>query len=805
MIEPFLPATDSISKGIVACVSPRRPFADFCACCCAVACGGLNGRFCARASYPRFPRREAFNRPVPFPPLRRRKRTSRTYQDRRGGSHPYHRCIDRDDGAGIDRAPSQSGTNLTGAPQQHQTAERPASLAARGRFQVVQWLRAVPIRWRILSIAGLNSAVVVVLAVLIWNGTKVLDSAWDDVRQVRESDKILALLESETSRLQNLIHRYINQPSPDLFAEILLLREAVLGTLTNRAANDPMLSGSVERLEHVTDRFLNGFGELRAVQATITKTYEQQVLGPAREMAGLYSIIEGATGHRDAQIWPALGKSREAFTAMLVATNAYYLSRATASAEDARRNTETIENTIPAMADLADNDLQRMALTRLQARTVALREGMAKLTEQLAIRTELLRNTIDASQAEAIVVIDELSVKMRQREHKAQETFDKTLSGISRRVLSIAVMFLGIILSAGVLIALSIRLPLQQILAAMHAITSGNYDRHVQGTAARDEVGAMARAVDVFRENAIAKRKTEDELRASKEKAESALLELNAAQQNLIDAERLAALGGLVAGVAHEVNNPIGISLTVASSFARRAEMFEAELRSEPLRRSKLDAFVKTSRDAAGQLVANLHRAGELIQSFKQVAVDRSHAERRQFNLGQATDQIVASLKPVLKKAAITLSVDVPEGLVIDGYPGSYGQILTNLFLNAANHAFADGRSGSISISARPRGSDDVEIIFADNGAGMTPDVQRQAFDPFFTTRRNEGGTGLGLHIVYNLVTQQLGGRMMLESRLGQGTTFRIIMPRAAKGGSATSEQASNGIPQWPNRTMSST
>jgi signal transduction histidine kinase len=694
---------------------------------------------------------------------------------------------------------------LVGAPQQDGTAERPAGFAARGRFRIVQLLRAVPIRWRILSIAALNSAVVIVLAVLIWNGATVLGSAWEDVRQVRESDKILASLESETSRLQNLIHRYINQPSPELFAEILLLREAVLGTLTTRASNDPMLAGSVERLEHVTDRFLNGFGELRAVQATITKTYEEQVLGPAKDMAGLYSIIEGATGHRDALIWPSLGKSREAFTAMLVAANAYYLSLSSASADDARRNTETIEKTIPVMTDLADNDLQRMALARLNTRTLALREGLAKLTEELANRTELLRNTIDASQADAIGVIDELSVKMRQREQKAQETFDRTLSNISSRVLSIAVIFLGIILSAGVLIALSIRLPLHQIMAAMHAITSGDYDRAVQGTTAKDEVGAMARAVEVFRENAIAKRKTEDELRASKEKAESALLELNTAQQNLIDAERLAALGGLVAGVAHEVNNPIGISLTVASSFARRAEMFEAELRTEPLRRSKLDEFVKISRDASQQLVANLHRAGELIQSFKQVAVDRSHAERRQFGLGEATDQIVASLRPVLRKAAITLSVDVPEGLMIDGYPGSYGQILTNLFLNAANHAFADGRSGAISISARARGSDDVEIIFADNGAGMTPDVQRQAFDPFFTTRRNEGGTGLGLHIVYNLVTQQLGGRMMLESRLGQGTTFRIIMPKVAKGGPTITDAATDGTPQWPNRTMSST
>src|SRR6202007_3095099 len=254
-----------------------------------------------------------------------------------------------------------------------------------------------------------------------------------------------------------------------------------MGPLTSRSSTDPMLSGSVQKLERVTERFLNGFGELREVQATISKTYEQEVLTPPRDMAGLYSIIEGATGHRDALIWPSLGKSREAFTAMLVAANSYYLSLATASAEEARRNTETIERTIPVMTDLADNDLQRLALQRLQGRTAALREGLAKLSEQLNSRTELLRNTIDATQAEEIGAIDELSKKMREREQKAQETFDRTLSDISRRVL----------------IALSIRLPLQQIMTAMRAITIGDYDREVQGTTARDEVGAMARAVEV--------------------------------------------------------------------------------------------------------------------------------------------------------------------------------------------------------------------------------------------------------------------------------------------------------------------
>ncbi|MEZ5765509.1 MAG: ATP-binding protein [Xanthobacteraceae bacterium] len=671
---------------------------------------------------------------------------------------------------------------------------------------LVNLVRAIPIRWRILSIAALNSAVVLILAGMIWTGSRGLDSAWDEVRQVRESDKILAVMESETGRLQNLIHRYINQPSPELFAEILLLREAVLGTLTTRATTDPMLSGSVRELEQVTEKFLDGFGEVRAIQATIAKTYEEQVLTPAREMAGLYAIIDSATGRRDTLMAPSLGKSREAFTAMLVAANAYYLSLATESAEEAKRSTDTIEKTIPVMLDLAENDLQRQALQRLGQRATSLREGLSELSEHFATRTHLLRTEIDANQAATIAAIDGLSVKMRQREQAAQTKFDRTLRSISTRVGTVSLVFIGVIIVAGVIIALSIRLPLQQIMSAMRAITSGNLDRRVRGTQAKDEIGAMARAVEVFRANAIAKQTAENELRASKERAENALAELRTTQQNLIDAERLAALGGLVAGVAHEVNNPVGISLTVASSFERRAAAFEADLQAkQPLRRSQLDEFVASSRDASQQLVSNLQRAAELIASFKQVAVDRSHAEQREFDLQEATEQIVASLRPVLRKSPITLDMNVPEGLVVNSYPGSYGQVLTNLFLNAVNHAFADGKGGNIRFEAKARGADDIEIIFADDGAGMTPEVQRQAFNPFFTTRRGEGGTGLGLHIVYNLVTQQLGGRMMLDSKPGQGTTFRIIIPRAARAASVGMPTMSeSGSEQWPTRTMSS-
>lgn len=656
-----------------------------------------------------------------------------------------------------------------------------AAEANPGHSSLVNLVRAVPIRWRILSIAALNSAVVIILGLMIWSGAKNLSAAWDEVRQVRNSERVLTVLESEAGRLQNLIHRYINQPSPDIFAEILLLREALLGTLNNRAAMDPTLSGSVAELDAVTERFLDGFGELRTLQATISKTYEEQVLAPAKDMAGLYAIIDSTIQQRNALIGPSLGKSREAFTALLVATNSYYLSLSASAADEATRNISTIENTIPVMIDLAENDLQRTALMKLREQTEALRNGLARLAEHFAARATLLRSGIDASQAAMIAAIDGLSAKMRQREQQAQETFDHTLAAIYRQVALVASIFLGVVVLAGIVIALSIRRPLEEIMRSMHAIMVEDFGHRVAGTRARDEIGAMARAVEVFRENAIARRKAEAETRTAKENAENALVELRETQQNLIDAERLAALGGLVAGVAHEVNNPVGISLTVASSFARRSEIFDSELKSDtPLRRSKLEEFVQACRDASQQLVANLQRAGELIQSFKQVAVDRSHAERRQFDLREATNQIVASLRPVLRKSPIAVSVGIADGLVLDSYPGAYGQVLTNLFLNAVTHAFPDGRQGTITITAAERNDDEVDIIFSDDGAGMSPDVQRQAFDPFFTTRRNRGGTGLGLHIVYNLVTQQLDGRLTLDSRPGRGTTMRITLPRTA-------------------------
>ena len=276
------------------------------------------------------------------------------------------------------------------------------------------------------------------------------------------------------------------------------------------------------------------------------------------------------------------------------------------------------------------------------------------------------------------------------------------------------------------------------------------------------------------------RKRSEQEMRHAKDAAEAALRNLRATQNSLIEAEKLAALGRLVAGVAHEVNNPVGISLTVASSLERKIALFAEEVARGELRRSSLNEFVATNRDAASQLVANLNRAAELIQSFKQVAADRNYSDKRAFDLGDLTEQVVMSLRPGLRKHNVTLTVDCEPRLMMDSYPGPYGQVLTNLFLNALAHAFPNGKGGTVDIKVRESGPDNVEILFSDDGCGMNSDVRRKAFDPFFTTRRDQGGTGLGLHIVYNIVTSRLGGHLDLDTRPGEGTRIRIVLPRVA-------------------------
>jgi signal transduction histidine kinase len=271
------------------------------------------------------------------------------------------------------------------------------------------------------------------------------------------------------------------------------------------------------------------------------------------------------------------------------------------------------------------------------------------------------------------------------------------------------------------------------------------------------------------------------EIRDKRKLAEAAL-SASETQRYLIETERLAALGGLVAGVAHEISSPIGTSLTVASTLARRGTDFIAQTASGQLRRAQLVEFADGCRGAAEQLVANLQRAGDLIQSFKQVAVDRSSDDRRVFDLKLATEQVIASVRSRLLKSQSSLAIEMPSDIIMDSFPGPYGQVLTNLIFNAVTHGFTDGPGGHMLIKARRLDMEQVEVTFSDDGSGIAEEVQRHVFDPFFTTRRAQGSTGLGLYIVYNLVTQQLGGRITLVSAPGKGTTICMTIPLLAPG-----------------------
>jgi signal transduction histidine kinase len=659
----------------------------------------------------------------------------------------------------------------------------PDSVAEATRGRGVGLLRSIPIHWRILSIGIINTVAVLAVGALIVIYANKLSGAWTSLTQARNTDRILVALGADVERVQGLIHRYLSQPSETILATINRQREDLLrrvGEIQDQRASTIL---QTNELAPTIQRLFVGFDSLKTTRALIVQIHESEVLKPAGEMAGLYAILTNSTTS-GSLLWPALSRSRDSYATALVAANSFYLSQGARPAFETRENLAAIERTAPVMESLAETDLQRDALRTLRARASAFMTGFNRLAAVFSTQDQLLQAGVDDTQQELSRIIGRLSAAVRNAEDEAEARFDRALEEVYTGVGLLGLAFMAASIAGGMATARSIQGPMDRLKSAMQDIMAGRFLSRVDGVEARDQIGDMARAVQVFQENSIARYKAEEELRLAKERAEATLVDLRDAQRNLIEAEKFAALGSLVAGVAHEVNGPVGISLTVASSLAHRCQaMDEALSSSQPLLRSSFVEFVRGNREAASQLVTNLQRAGELVESFKQVAVDRTHVERRTFDLAETTHQIVVSLLPGSRKRQISVDLDATEGLILDSYPGPYGQVLTNLFLNSFTHAFPDGDGGAIKVEVRSLGLDHVGIAFEDNGRGMSPETRRRAFEPFFTTRRQDGGTGLGLHIVYNLVTHRLGGRITVESEPGVGTRFRIVLPRIAPTG----------------------
>ncbi|PHV06169.1 histidine kinase [Janthinobacterium sp. BJB412] len=269
--------------------------------------------------------------------------------------------------------------------------------------------------------------------------------------------------------------------------------------------------------------------------------------------------------------------------------------------------------------------------------------------------------------------------------------------------------------------------------------------------------------------------RTEQTVQANAELAES-LATLQLAQDELVRSEKLAALGALVAGVAHELNTPIGNSLLAVSTLIDQTNSF-AKQSAEGLKRSTLKAFID-SVGAGGEIVLrNLHRAVDLVVSFKQVAVDRTTSQRRLFQLHDVVNEILLVLLPSFKKSGITVRQEVPPDIELDSYPGPFGQVMINLINNALSHAFDGHDSGEVLVTARRLDGGMIEVCVSDNGCGIAPENMGRIYDPFFTTKLGKGGSGLGLNIVYNIVYGLLGGKIDVDSTLGVGTRFVLVLP----------------------------
>ncbi len=251
---------------------------------------------------------------------------------------------------------------------------------------------------------------------------------------------------------------------------------------------------------------------------------------------------------------------------------------------------------------------------------------------------------------------------------------------------------------------------------------------------------------------------------------------LKNAQAQLVEAEKMSALGGLVAGVAHEVNTPLGISITAASIFKNKIKKLEKSIQENTLSKTDLDNFIHDLSDADDILIKNLDRAALLIKNFKKISVDQSSEELRRFELNTYIEEVVSTFRSELRQHEVTLELNLhPDPIKMYSYPGDIAQMIINLLQNSIVHAFDETDDKHITLTTQMT-DEKITLMCCDNGKGIHTDVEAKIFEPFVTTKRNKGGTGLGLNITYNLVTQHLGGSIKLDSEYKKGARFIITL-----------------------------
>ncbi|MBZ2161460.1 sensor histidine kinase [Alteromonas stellipolaris] len=293
----------------------------------------------------------------------------------------------------------------------------------------------------------------------------------------------------------------------------------------------------------------------------------------------------------------------------------------------------------------------------------------------------------------------------------------------------------------------------------------------------KDELIANQRELRQENEN---RQYIEDELRKKNSELANSMGNLQLAKDQLVESERMASLGGLVAGITHDVNTPLGVGVTAASFLQERLNNLKTSFEEKSLTTKNMENFINEAEQTANLLLTNLNRASELIASFKQVAVDQTSETEREINLNDYIRDIIKSLKPSFKHNNHEIVVNCPEDLYIRCAPGAIAQIVTNMIVNSLVHGFEDTNDGKITLDVSVD-NNTIEMRYRDNGKGLSNDDLDRLFDAFFTTKRGEGGSGLGTHIMYNLVTQSLSGHIEAQSKPGDGLQYTIRFPMKGK------------------------
>jgi len=381
-------------------------------------------------------------------------------------------------------------------------------------------------------------------------------------------------------------------------------------------------------------------------------------------------------------------------------------------------------------------------------------------------------------------VLDTLSDNAR---HEVKSSMDY-LSNISRNISLVLIvstmLIIGLVISMILITRKTLFLPLAQITNAIEKLRRGDRDFELVTYDRNDELTDILSnlkefqvelvELDVLRSN---EKQIQSELLIERDNATQSYDKLQEAQSQLIATEKMASLGTLVAGVAHEVNTPLGVSVTMASTISSNCTQFLSDVKTGELSRSKLKRFEDETAKSFELLENSLQSAAQLIHSFKQVAVDQTSSKRRVFNLLDTLNEITQTLHHKIKQTEIKLIVEGPESIELDSFPGPLGQVITNLFNNAMLHGFDEKGEGDIKINFNMLG-DEVRLLFSDNGVGVAEGSINKLFDPFYTTKLGKGGSGLGLNIVHSIVTNLMGGKIHAESRIG--TTFEIKLPLIA-------------------------